>query len=63
MSTTQGWHASSVKCCICTNEWTAVYPAGTDEDALECESCGAKDAKVAARIMPDGSVVTVDEEC
>jgi hypothetical protein len=44
-----GWLSSMVRCVICTHTWAAVYPAATNEDKLECPSCGAQDSQVIER--------------
>jgi hypothetical protein len=37
MNRLENWDAAPVECPICTHEWVAVYPLGTDE--LECPNC------------------------
>jgi hypothetical protein len=37
----QFWRAEAARCRVCSHLWAAVFPLGTDEDALECPNgCG-----------------------
>lgn len=44
------WRAERASCRVCSRRWVAVFPLGTDEDALECPSCA----------WPAGEVVEED---
>lgn len=40
------WHGGRARCRVCSHEAHVVFPAGTDEDNLECASCGHMTAEV-----------------
>lgn len=51
---------SLLRCGICTNVWTAVYPEDAPEDCMECPSCGACDSIVTERWGPDEQRIVIE---
>ena len=47
------WYVSHIRCEVCTNKWIGIYPCKTDEERLECPSCGAYDSHVMQRFGPN----------
>lgn len=51
-----GWLAAKTVCRVCGNVDVSVYPAETDDDALECDRCHQATAEAVAYVGPDGIV-------
>jgi hypothetical protein len=42
------WKTDAVVCSECGHEWQATYPAGAEDNGLECSACGAMSGKVSS---------------
>ena len=40
-----GWQAMMTLCNLCSHQWCAVFPVGTDAARLECPRCGAQSSQ------------------
>lgn len=39
-------HFAAVRCMVCDNTWTALYPVGANPNRITCRACGAKDSEI-----------------